>query len=194
MATHASRHPALDLPRPFRTAAPFLALAAVTALFDIDPRLPWLVGVIGAGCFAAAAGVRGAQARFELAGVRRTADRLIVYSPYSHEAPELILWRSRELTDGDARARLRREYERTLRQLDPNRLPSSSPLRRAAARKQEPLLRAVADRIGDEHPCSARGLLLARELLRNPSSPLYAEDGERQLARALSRILGALEP
>jgi len=194
VATHASRYSALDLPRPFRTAAPFLALAAAAALFDIDPRLPWVVGLIGAVCFAAAAGVRWAQARSELAAVRRTADRLIVHSPYRHDAPELVLWRSRELTDGDARARLRREYERTLRQLDPRRLPSSSPLRRVSARKQEPLLRAIADRVGDEHPCSARGLVLARELLRSPSSPLYVEDGELQLARALSRILGALEP
>jgi hypothetical protein len=33
-----------------------------------------------------------------------------------------------------------------------------------------------------------------RELLRSPSSPLYAEHAEEQLARTLSRVLGALEP
>lgn len=194
MATHAPRYTALDLPRPFRSAAPFLALAIGAALFDIDPRLPWLVGLVGAACFAVAGGVRAVRARLELAAVRRTADRLIVYAPYTHDASELILWRSHELTGEDTRRRLRREYDRTLRELDPRRLPSSSPLRRVAARKHEELVRAVADRIGGDRPCAARGILLARELLRNPASPLYAEDGERQLVRALSRVLGALEP
>lgn len=194
MATHVPRYSALDLPRPFRSAAPFLALAFAAALFDIDPRLPWVVGLVGAVCFGVAGGVRAARARLELAAVRRTADRLIVYSPYTHEARELILWRTRELTDADARARVYREFQRTLRQLDPRRLPSASPMRRTAARKHEPMLRAIADRIGSDRPCAARGILLALELLRNPASPLYAEDGERQLGRALSRILRALEP
>jgi hypothetical protein len=191
MATHAT---GLDLPRPFRAAAPLIALAAAAALFDVDPRLPWLVGALGAACFGVAAVVRATRARLELAAVRRTADRLIVYAPTRNDASELVLWRCRELTTVDARAALRRELERTLRQLDPARLPSASPLRRAPARRHEALLRTIAERIGDEHPISARGVLLARELLRSPASPLYAEDSEAQLGRTLSRIRGALEP
>lgn len=194
MATRAARFPSLDLPSPFRAAAPLAALAVAAALFDVDPRLPWLVGVLAGGCFALAAAVRAARARLELAAVRRTADRLIVYAPRSHDASPLVLWRCRELTSEDARAAFRRELERTLRALDPEKLPGASPLRRAAARRHEPLLRAVADRIGDDKPVSARGILLARELLRSPASPLYAENAEAELGRTLSRILGALEP
>ena len=63
--------------------------------------------------------------------------------------------------------RLDSSLEATLRQLDPGRLPSASPLHRVPARRHERLLRAVADRIGDECPISARGILLARELLRS---------------------------
>jgi hypothetical protein len=194
MATHAPRFSSLDLPRPFRSAAPLVALAVAAALFDIDPRLPWAVGAIAGVCFAVAAAARWTTARLELAAVRRTADRLIVYSPHTYEAPDLVLWRTNELIEPEARTRLRHEFERMLKQLDPARLPSSSPLRRVAARRHEDALRAVAARVGDERPVSARGLLLARDLLRSPSSPLYAEDAEVQLARTLSRILGALEP
>ena len=63
MATHASRYPTLDLPRPFRAWAPLLALAVAAALFDVDPRLPWLVGAFAASCFAVAAVVRATRAR-----------------------------------------------------------------------------------------------------------------------------------
>jgi hypothetical protein len=194
VATHAQRYSSLDLPRPFRSAWPLLALAAAALAFEIDSRLPWLLGLAGAVCFAAAAGVRAWQAHRELEGVRRTADRLIVRAPRARDASELILWRTEELTDHEARTRLRHELERTIAQLDPARLPSASPLRRVAARRHEDLLVAIARRVGDERPVAARGLLLARQLVRDPASPLYAEGSEALLARMLSRILGALEP
>jgi hypothetical protein len=194
MATHAHRYSSLDLPHPFRSAWPLLALAALALAFEADPRLPWLLGLGAALCFTVAAGARAALAHRELEAVRRTADRLIVRSPRARDASELILWRTQELTEPDERARLRRELDRTIAQLDPGRLPSSSPIRRVAARRHEDLLRAIARRVGDDRPVSARGLLLARQLVRDPASPLYAEDAEALLARMLSRILGALEP
>jgi hypothetical protein len=194
MASHATRYPTLDLPRPFRAAAPFVALAAACALFEIDPRLPWLVGAFGAVSFAVAAIVRGVRAELELAAVRRTADRLIVDEPYSSDSLELVRWRSSELTSREAREALCREVERTIGALDPRSLPSASPLRRPAARANVELLAAVANRAADGRPISARGILLARRLLRDCSSPLYADDAERALPRALHRILGALEP
>jgi hypothetical protein len=191
MATHAT---GLDLPRPFRAAAPLAGLALAAALFDVDPRLPWLVGVLGAACFAGAAAVRAARARIELAAVRRTADRLIVLEPRSHDASELVRWRCEELTSQSARAALRREIMRTLDQLDPAKLPGASPLRRPALRANEPLLRAIAARVGGNRPISARGILLVRGLLRDAASPLYAEQADLLLPRALRRVLGALEP
>lgn len=197
MAAHAQAHrryPGLDLPSPLRAAGPLVALCVLAAALEIDPRLPWAVGVVAAICFAAAAGVRATRARMELTQMRRVADRLIVHEPRSMDAFELIRWRSDELVAPERRAALRREVEATIRSLDGSRLPSASPLRRPAARRHVDLLRALAARVGDERPVTARGLLLARSLLRDPSSTLYAEDAEALLARSLTRVLGALEP
>lgn len=193
MVAHAPSYSSLDLPRPLRSAWPLLALAACALAFEADRRLPWLLGLAAAALFLAAAGLRSWRARRELEAVRRTADRLIVRAPRSRDASELILWRSRELTNRDARAALRREIERTIRQLDAGRLPSSSPLRRVAARRHGDLLRALAARVGDERPVAARGIVLARNLVRDSASPLYADDADALLARTLSRVLGALE-
>jgi hypothetical protein len=194
MATHAGRYATLDLPRPLRAAAPLLALAAAAALFDVDPRLPWLVGAFAASCFALAAVIRAGRARIELGRVRRAADRLIVHELRSRDASELVRWRCEELTSRPALDALRREVERLLRDLDPAKLPSASPLRRPAARANEPLLRAVAERLGESRPVAARGVLLVRSLLHDGGSPLYAEDAALLLPRALTRVLGALEP
>jgi len=194
VATHVHRYSSLDLPHPFRAAAPLFGVAVAAGAFDIDPRLPWLVGVAGAVCFAAAATVRAARARIELAAVRRTADRLIVHEPRSLDACELVRWRSEELTSGAAREALRREVLRTIAQLDPRKLPSASPLRRPAARANEELLHMLAERLGSGSAVSPRGILLARSLLREASSPLYADDADVVLPRALRRVLGALEP
>jgi hypothetical protein len=184
----------LDLPRPFRSAAPLVLLALVAGAFDLDPRLPWLVGVFAASCFALAAAVRATRARIELAHVRRAADRLIVHELRSRDASELVRWRCEELTSRAALDALRHQVEHVIADLDPARLPSASPLRRPAARANEPLLRALADRLGESRPVAARGVLLVRSLLRDGGSPLYAADAELLLPRALTRVLGALEP
>ena len=194
MATHAHSRSQLDLPRPLKAAAPLLALAALALLFEIDPRLPWLVGVLTAGCFATAAAVRVARARHELAAVRRTADRLIVHDPRSHDASELVRWRCEELTAPSARDALRREIERTLADVDPRLLPGASPLRRPAVRANEDALRRIAARVGNSRPVSPRGILLTQALLRDGASPLYSDQAELLLPRTLERVLGALEP
>ena len=194
MATHLGRYSSLDLPRPLHAAAPLLVLAVAAALFDVDPRLPWAAGVFAAGCFATAGLVRAVRARLELAAVRRTADRLIVHEPRSRDASELVRWRCEELTSRASLDALQREVERVVADLDPRTLPSASPLRRPAARANEPTLRAIAVRLGRSRPVAARGVLLLRSLLRDGGSALYAEDAELLLPRALTRVLGALEP
>src|SRR5438876_10657709 len=98
----------LDLPRPGRAAVPYAALAAAALALDADPRLPGLAGVAGALLFAAAGTVRSVRARHELVAVRRTADRLIVHSPRTRDASELVRWRSGELTTRAKRDALRR--------------------------------------------------------------------------------------
>ena len=182
----------LDLPRPFRSALPLVALALVAAAFDLDPRLPWLVGVFAASCFAAAAVVRATRARIELAHVRRAADRLIVHELRSRDASELVRRRCEELTSRAALDSLQHQVERLLADLDPAKLPSASPLRRPAVRPCDDLLATLAGRLGDERPVAARGILLTQRLLRDPASPLYSE-GQR-LPRELDRVLGALDP
>jgi hypothetical protein len=183
---------ATTAPRPLRTAAPLVVLAAGALAFDADPRLPWIAGVAGAAFFAGAAAVRALQASNELRHMRRTADRLILEAP--HEQYELTIWRSRELTAPRTRDQLRRELDRTQRSLSAARLPSASPLNRPAARRSADLLHVLAERIGDDEPVAARGVLLVRQLLRSPSSPLYSEGADVLLPRELTRALAALEP
>jgi hypothetical protein len=194
MVAHAPTYSSLDLPCPLRSTWPLLALAGCALAFEADRRLPWQAGLSAAAAFVVAAGLRAWRAHRELQAVRRAADRLIVRAPHGKDASELVLWRSRELTGREARAALQHEIRRTIRQLDAGRLPSSSPLRRVPARRHSDLLCALAARIGDERPVAARGIVLARDLVREPTSPLYAEGADAVLARTLSRVLGALEP
>jgi hypothetical protein len=194
VAAYANRSSTLDLPRPYRAAAPLVALALAAVLLDTDPSLPWAVGVLAGGCFAVSAAVRAARARLELAAVRRTADRLIVHDTRVRDASELVRWRCAELTARAELDSLAREVERVIDDLDPRKLPGASPLRRPAAGANRDVLHTIADRLGSSNEVSARGVLLVRSLLRDGGSPLYADDAEALLRRALVRALGALEP
>jgi hypothetical protein len=185
---------ALDLPHPWRDGGAFAALAAAALALDADPRLPWIAGVLAAALFVVAGTARAVQERRELAAVRRTADRLIVHDPLSRDASELLRWRSAELTRRDERDRLTRCVGSTLSALDPHRLPSASPLRRPQARAVRDLLEQLQARLADEQPVAARGILLTRLLLQDPSSPLYSDAPEPALPRLVRRVLGALEP
>jgi hypothetical protein len=194
MATYNARPPiSLDLPRPGRAAIPFILLALAALGFEADRRLPWIVGVLGAAFFGGAAALRSYRAHRELETVRRTIDRLIVLEPHSSETSVLARWRSLELTSPGYRKMLARETNRVLSALDPRSLPGASPLRRPAARRSESLLRVLAARLADDRPVTARGVLLARQLLRDAGSPLFSEESEHQLPRALKHVLGALE-
>jgi hypothetical protein len=193
VATYARTSIGLDLPRPGRAALPFVLLCVAALGFEADRRLPWIVGALAAGFFGSAAALRAYRARRELEAVRRTVDRLIVLEPHSSETSALVRWRSFELTAPAYRKRLARETERVLSMLDPGSLPGASPLRRPAARRCEDLLRLLSARLAGDRPVTARGVLLARQLLRDPGSPLFSDESEHLLPRALRRVLGALE-
>jgi hypothetical protein len=162
-------------------------LAAVSLALDAAPSVPWAAGVAGACVFAAAAGVRRAQFATGRRAARRVADERILRG---HGVPR---WREEELTSARARATRRREVRRVVRAASPERLPSASPLNRTAVRSSGQLLDALADRLGDDRPVSAFGMLHVDQLLRDPESALYAEHDEL-LPRAITRVLGALEP
>jgi hypothetical protein len=193
MATHAHTSIGLDLPRPWRAAAPFALLGLAALGFEIDPKLPWIAGAVGALAFAGAAGVQAFRAWRELSQVRATVDRLIVLEPHTSETSPLVRWRALELTTLEYRGMLTRECDRVLSLLDRSSLPGASPLRRPAARGCEDLLRQLRARLADNRATTARGVLLARQLLRDPGSPLFSDESEHQLPRALKRVLGALE-
>jgi hypothetical protein len=192
MATHAPSFGMLDLPRPGRAALPLLALALVALGLEASPQLR-LAGLAAAGCFTLAAAVRAGRARAELRVVRRSADRLILASAGGVEGSDVIRWRTLELVSPGTRQGLARELDRTLRRMDPARLPSASPLRRGPVRRNQELLRRLEERMLDERPVTARGVLLLRRLLHEPGSPLYDEHaGDPR--RAIARVLVELEP
>src|SRR5260370_39619009 len=193
MAAHARASTILDLPRPGRAALPFAVLGLVALGFELDPRRPWIAGAIAAISFGGAASLRAFRAWRELEAVRRTVDRLIVVEPHSSETSPLVRWRTLELPAPSYRKMLYRETERILSMLDPAKLPGASPLRRPAARRSEDLLRLLAAKLAGDQPVTARGVLLARQLLRDPGSPLFSDESEHLLPRALKRVLGALE-
>lgn len=183
----------LDLPRPGRAALPLVLLGLAALGFEAAPQLPWIVGLLAAGFFGGAAALRAYRAHRELDAVRRNLDRLIVLEPHSSETSPLVRWRSLELTAPAYRNTLVRECDRILALLDPKALPGASPLRRPAARGCEDLLRLLSAKLAGDGPVAARGVLLARQLLRDPGSPLFSDESEHQLPRALTRVLGALE-
>jgi hypothetical protein len=185
---------ALDLPHPRRDAAVFGGLAACALLLDAAPSLPWLAGVVAAGCFAVAGTIRTFHDERELAAVRRSADRLIVLMPSNRDASELVRWRSRELTARSSRDALAREIDRLLRSVDGARLPSAAPVQRVAVRRERELFAAARDSVAGQRPIAPRGVLLLRAVLHDPASPLYTDETEQFLGSAVRRALGALEP
>ncbi len=192
MASHAQSFGGMDLPRPGRAALPLLAIALVALVLEAAPQLR-LAGVGAAACFALAAAVRAERARAELRAIRRSADRLILASAVGVEGSDVVRWRTLELVDPATRHGLARELDRTLRRIDPARLPSASPLRRGVARRHGEMLGRLEQRMLDGRPVTARGVLQLRRLLRDPASPLY-DDHAGDLSRALARVLVELEP
>ncbi|HZR94397.1 MAG TPA: hypothetical protein VFA56_01805 [Gaiellaceae bacterium] len=191
---HRPPYSALDLPHPQRVAAIFALLCAAALALEADPGLPWVVGVAAALLFGTAGTIEAYREHRELAEVRRTADRLIATLPTNRDASELVRWRCAELTSTQTRERLARDVQRTLRALGPGRLPSASPLRRPEARAARALLEQLERRLRDKRPVSARGILYVRIIFTDPSSPLYDDGSDGDLARLIRRALGALEP
>ena len=62
----------------------------------------------------------------------------------------------------------------------------------AGARVVEGLLRALSTRLAGDEPVTARGVLLARELLRDPGARSSPASRSISFRCALKRVLGAL--
>jgi hypothetical protein len=149
-----------------RAAAPFLAVGALVLTLGADPAVPWTGVLACAAAFGSAAFLRALEASAGARTARRAEQR-----------------RTRD--------QLSREIGRIIDASSPARLPSSSPLNRIAVRRCEEELGLLAVRLADDDPIAPEALSLARRLLREPSSPLFAEGGGRLLPTALARIAAA---
>lgn len=185
--------PAPGVRKPLRAAGPLLGLAAAALLLDAVPDLPWPVGPAVAALFAAAGAVRAAQAHAALAGLRSAADRLLLRE--RRGAPPLSLaWRADELVRAAERDRLADALWRLLAEADPHTLPGASPLHCGAVRAEAALLERLALQLRAPGPVAPRGVLLVRELVDSPASPLYAPGGTAASVRVVaSEALAALE-
>jgi hypothetical protein len=194
MATHAtlgSRRYA-NIPNPIASASPLLALAVVALALDAAPDLPWEAGVAVALLFAAAAAVRLVQKWFAVRRLRAVADRVILRGGDLSSTSPLILWRTTELTSRRHRRAIAAEAARLARELDASMLPGAVPLNRAAVRPYRQELEALAALLGGPEPISARGVLLAQQLLSSPASPLYDRSEATMLEPRLRRVFSTL--
>jgi hypothetical protein len=172
---------------PFRHVGPLIALGAGSVALGAAPDVPWAAAVAAAGLFLAAAAVQRVQAAGQRRSARRVADVRIL------RGGGVPPWREQELCSPRALASRRREIERLVRSASAARMASASPVDRGAVRRDQALFEHLAARLADDRPVSPRGVLHLDQLLRDPDSPLYGGNGAL-LPRALTRVLGALEP
>jgi hypothetical protein len=125
--------------------------------------------------------------------LRQEADRLLRAGVTPRPGSLLLATRAAELTSARERRLLARSLHAVLRELSGTTLPGPSPLNRAGIRPYASELAAIAVRLGDAKPVSARGILLVRDLLTSPDSPLYAYDGADELPSRVDDALAALD-
>ena len=194
MATHVpfgSRRYA-NVPNPLAAAAPLLALAALALLLDAAPDLPWEAGVAVASLFATAASVRWTQQWLAVRRLRAVADRMILLGGTRSSTSPLIVWRTTELTSPSHRRTIAAEAARLARELDASTLPGAVPLNRAAMRPYRQELEALAILLRSSDHISARGVLLAEQLLSSPASPLYDRSAAATIRPRIHRVMSAL--
>ncbi|HEX6699728.1 MAG TPA: hypothetical protein VF101_03280 [Gaiellaceae bacterium] len=196
MAAYASARPrAADVPRPLRSALPFLLLCLAGLALAAAPDVPWAAGAATGGLFLLAAAVRGGRAEHELRLLRQQADRALLRGIAPAHRSALVAWRADELTGDAHRLSVAAGVDRLLRDLDPAKLPGASPLNRVVARGQIDLIHRLRARLADlGAPVEARGVLMTEWLLRDATSPLYDRGRADSLPQALARTIAALEP
>ncbi len=111
----------------------------------------------------------------------------------SAKPPAEFAWRALELSSRRERHGLARSLRGIVDELDPKWLPGVSPLNRVGLRRNVDSLLELADRLDDDLPVTAFGMLLVRELLTDGGSPLYAAGHIEELEPTLAGIRGALD-
>lgn len=182
----------LELPNAIRSAAPFAALAALSLLLLLAPDVPVWTAAVAVVAFALAAVVRAAQEHRSLVRLRSNLDPLLLRGEPTALSPMLV-WRVGELCSPEAREHLAAELRRVERSADSSQLAGAAPLNRIAVRANGEEMDVLVDRLTAPEPVSARGMILARLLLDDPSGPLYGRDRASDLGPRLRDVLKALD-
>jgi len=180
-------------PSPLKAARPFLVLSLLPLLAGATGLIPERDGLVLGVLIAGTAALRAGLEHRQLSRLRRHANRQLlgIVGPRS---PELVAWRTAELTSDHNRRQLGKALRGVVSDLDPRRLPGASPLNRPRVRPHADLILQLADRVEDaERPISARGVLLVEELLTDGYGPLYEGERAEELGPLLARCLRILD-
>jgi hypothetical protein len=183
--TFAGWRPGRTRPDPWRSAAPFVALALCSLVLEATGA--WRVGIAAAGFFSAAAVVAGWTDHQALDRLRASADKTLLRSP-RHQFSVLLTWRSGEILDPTFREGVARELRRAVHAARPGSLPGPSPVDRAGTNRHALELAAIAHRLESPDPVDVRGVLLARTLVRGQAPLLYGKTDPDELDRVVRHV------
>jgi len=135
--------------------------------------------------------IRRFRARRELVAARRAADAELA----SARLPSpRFAWRTNELCSPEHRRLLSESLVSVVHSTEGRYLPGASPLNRAAARAESPLLLRLAATLAENgRSVTPRGVLLVEHLLADGDSPLYDRVRADGLHDALAEALDVLE-
>ena len=99
-------------------------------------------------------------------------------------------WRVDELTTARERKLCARSLGSVIGELNGTKLPGAAPVRANALRPHIALLAAIEERVLDDAPVAAVGMLALNELLTSPGSCLFTEvdDVESELRAVLTKL------
>jgi len=179
------------VPHALGAAAPFLALALLSALLLLIPEVPPGVAVFAAAAFSLAAAGRAVQQHRALRDMQVSIDRVLLHRQATPLSP-LLVWRASQLCAPEAREHLAAALRRAERSASAAHLPGASPLNRPAIRSSAVEIEALASYLTGTEPVNAKGVLLVHHLLEDPSAPLFGHGPSSDLRDEIRAALAAL--
>lgn len=172
-------------------AAPFLALAVLSALLLLIPEVPPGAAAFATAAFALAAVGRAAQQHRALRDMQVSIDRVLLQQKATPRSP-LLVWRASQLCAPEARENLAVALRRAERSASAAHLAGASPLNRPAIRSCVVEIEALTSYLASTDPVNAKGVLLVHHLLEDPSTPLYGHAPASDLKDEIRAVLAAL--
>jgi hypothetical protein len=186
----------LKLPRPIWIAAPWVALALISAGGAVAGLPPAICLGLAAGAVLVAL-VRMLLELRDLWALRRAADAVLRTGARVHPYSALLTWRAAQLTAESNRKVLARSLRNIVRDVEQPSLMSAVPLDRPRVREHAGLFGEIADRLAAvASPIRPHAVLLVEELVTDGArSPIYAGgDTRSDLGDVLRECLAALDP